>query len=312
MRAYLTTLATTTTRTTTLATILTTTRTTTLATILTVAILLPACSDSQTSPEPPVAAAESSAQFGGEQNLGAGSEGVRYEIHARRPRLNRKVLGTVTDSIRGVPAAPVHSFVWDGDGSVEIRGEVTARLDPVHDTGVIRAHWHDRHGEWKFVQEVFTAPDHPSGQYLGPDGSPQLLAGDPIPVDVHLHGSSTAGGAVLPLLFNHVATWGVAHVSLNGQPFENPYDGPAPAWAAHTMLTIGSRDENGQVHTVDGGIFDPTVDPDNGAVDRDDLEFHLVFHDAPGPMTDNFPPPLSFFYHLTFEDVRVTMVDGGE
>lgn len=72
------------------------------------------------------------------------------------------------------------------------------------------------------------------------------------------------------------------------------------------MTTVGVRDDNGVVHTVDGDVFDPTVDPSNGAVDNDDLEFHVVFHDAPGSqMTDNFPPPFSFFYHLVFEEVTV-------
>ena len=74
------------------------------------------------------------------------------------------------------------------------------------------------------------------------------------------------------------------------------------------MTTVGAREDDGTVHTVDGEIFNPMVNSANGAVDYTDMEFHLVFHDAPGPeMTDNFPPPFSFFYHLTFEDVRMTV-----
>jgi hypothetical protein len=84
---------------------------------------------------------------------------------------------------------------------------------------------------------------------------------------------------------------------------------PAPTSLVQGGLSVGVRDENGQVHTVGGEIFDPTVNPDNGAVDEDDLEYHIVFHDAPGPMTNNFPPPLAFFYHLTFEDVKVSIRD---
>lgn len=110
----------------------------------------------------------------------------------------------------------------------------------------------------------------------------------------------------MPTVFNLLATWGPAQVTLNGVAFENPFDGPAPEWAAHTMTTVGVREADGTVRTVDGEIFDPTVDPANGAVDNDDLEVHLVFHDAPGPgTTGNFPPQFSFFYHLVFEDVSV-------
>lgn len=72
------------------------------------------------------------------------------------------------------------------------------------------------------------------------------------------------------------------------------------------MTTVGVGNDDGTVRTVDGDIFDAVANPANGAVDNDDLEFHLVFHDAPGPeMTTNFPPPLSFFYHVMFEDVKI-------
>ena len=38
----------------------------------------------------------------------------------------------------------------------------------------------------------------------------------------------------------------------------------------------------------------------------DELAFHLVFHDMPGPqMAANVPPPLSFFYHLSFNKVKI-------
>ena len=93
-------------------------------------------------------------------------------------------------------------------------------------------------------------------------------------------------------------------VRLNGEPFLNPYDGPAPKWVAHTMTSEGARLPDGTVRTTGGDIFDFSV-ADQGAVTPDDLEFHLVFHDAPGPATDNIPPPFSFFYHLTFEDVEL-------
>lgn len=238
-----------------------------------------------------------------------------YEVQAEAARLNREVLGDVTADVQGVPAEPVHSFVWDGEGSVPLEdASATLEVDPVNNTGEITAEWTDPDGnEWTFEQTAFFAPDHASGLQVGPGADDTfLIEGDPIPTNVYLHGDTTAGGAVLPTIFNLVATWGPAEVTLNGEPFENPYDGPAPQWVAHTMTTVGVRNADGEVLTVDGDIFDPTVDPTNGAVDNDDLEFHIVFHDAPGPqMTENFPPPFSFFYHLTFEDVQVEIKHGG-
>lgn len=231
----------------------------------------------------------------------------RYEVNAETPRVNRRTLGEVVAEVDGVPAEPVHSFVWDGEGSVRTEGSVRLEVDPVTNSGEIVATWSDDHGEWEFKQTVFAPPDHANGLRVGSSGSvTELEFGDPVPTNVYLHGDTTAGGAVLPTVFNLLATWGPAEVSLNGAPFENPFDGPAPLWAAHTMTTVGVRADDGTVRTVDGEFFDPTVDASNGAVDNDDLEFHLVFHDAPGPeMTANFPPPFSFFYHLVFEEVTV-------
>ena len=233
---------------------------------------------------------------------------LMYTVKASNARLNRLVMDEPTEFVDGVPAEPVHSFVWDGVGSEPLKeASATLRIDPVTNTGTIKAEWTDSNGKWKFTQNVFSPPDHPSGLRLGPGASDTFFViGDPVPVDVYLHGDTTAGGPVLPTVFNLIATWGPAEVKLNGQPFENPFDGAAPLWNAHTMTTVGPRDGDGKVRTVNGEIFDPTVDPSNGTVDYDDLEFHIVFHDAPGPEnTTNFPPPFSFFYHLVFEDVRV-------
>ncbi len=88
-------------------------------------------------------------------------------------------------------------------------------------------------------------------------------------------------------------------------PFNNPFDGPVPDWAGHTMTTTGVRGPDGSVRTTTGDIYDFSQ-AGNGAVDQNDVEFHLVFHDAPGPnQTANLPPPFSFFYHLTFENVKI-------
>jgi hypothetical protein len=236
---------------------------------------------------------------------------LSYTVVAHSPRLNREVQGEVTVSVQGVPAEPVDSFVWDGEGSTPIRGFAAYRIDPVENKGRIVAKWWDRNGAWTLKQDVFMPPDHPSGVRMGPGlGDTTFVEGDPVPVDVYLHGNTGAGGPVLPTIFNMLATWGPAKVTLNGEPFENPFDGPTPQWVAHTMTTVGVRDENGQVHTADGeGIFS-AADPADGSVDYDDLEYHIVFHDVPGPGTVNFPPPFQFFYHLTFEDVKVSISQG--
>lgn len=116
-----------------------------------------------------------------------------------------------------------------------------------------------------------------------------------------------AVGPVLPTLFNDLATWGPATVKLNGKPFVNPYDGPAPQWAAHTMTSIGARLPDGTVTANDGAdVYNPQL-ADRSDTQPGDREVHVDFHDAPGPgmVERNFPPPFSFFYHVTFEDVSV-------
>lgn len=237
---------------------------------------------------------------------------LQYEVKASAGRVNRLVTGSVVAAVQGVPAEPVHSFVWDGNGSLSIEGSAELVIDPITNTGKIEAGWTDEHGNWELQQQLFAPPDHPSGLRVGPSAATtELVVGDPITTDVYLHGDTTAGGPVLPTVFNLLATWGPAEVTLNGEPFINPFDGPAPLWAAHTMTTVGTRGDDGTVRTVDGEIFNPLVTPANGAVDYDDLEFHVVFHDAAGPsMTTNFPPPFSFFYHLVFEEVRVEITHG--
>lgn len=230
---------------------------------------------------------------------------TQYNIKATKASLQREVTGTVTSSVQGVPASPVDSFVYNGEGSVQLTGAVAhLEIDPVNNTGRITVQWSDENGKWKLVQEVFMPPDHPSGLIVGPSSSTVFVSGDPITTNVYLHGNTTAGGGVLPTVFNLLATWGPAKVTLNGKPFDNPYD-ETPLWATHTMLTVGVRGDDGTVRNTLGGIFSPGT-PENGAVDYDDLELHVVFHDAMGPMVPgNFPPPFSFFYHLTFEDVTL-------
>ena len=115
-----------------------------------------------------------------------------------------------------------------------------------------------------------------------------------------------AGPGVLPTVSTLLAAWGPATVKLNGKPFDNPYDGAfRPQWDGHLMVTEGVRQPDGTVRTLDGSLYDPSL-ADQGFVDHDDLEVHLVFHDARFPIEDdNFPPLFQFFYHLVFEQVSL-------
>ncbi len=279
----------------------------------------------------------------------------RIKLKAKDPRLNRLVTGTPTFSVAGVPASPVDSFVWDGVGSTNIKGKAKLDIDPIANTGKISAKWEDVNGKWKWTQTVYSPPGHPTGLRLDQDASggptatmpfhwpppfppnppppfvmPPYVGGDPITTDVYLHGNTFAGGPVLPTLFNHQATWGPCEITLDGQPFLNPFDGPAPDWFCHTMITRGARNSDGTVRTNTGGgplggdgvcadntIFSPSLvwpftgptGEEDGCVDYNDLEFHMVFHDAPTfPVTTlgtgNFPPAFDFFYHVVFETVE--------
>ena len=235
------------------------------------------------------------------------SNSLRYEVKAKNATLIREVTGEPTTYVNGVPASPADSFAWDGQGVTSIQGTVKVDIDPVSNTGEIKAEWKDENGNWKYRQTVFTDPGHPTGLQVGPGANDtQLITGDPVTTNVYLHGDTTAGGPILPTVFNLLTTWGPAEITLNGQPFENTLDG-TPTWPGHTMTTVGVRDENGQVKTTDGSIFNPSQSA-NGVVYNDELEFHLVFHDmpdSPDAGLGNIPPPASFFYHVTFNDVKV-------
>lgn len=229
-----------------------------------------------------------------------------YEVKASQPRLNRRVTGDVILYVDGVAAEPVDSFVWDGNGSVPVKGWARLKIDPVANTGEIRAEWEDENGYWTYTQTRFAPPSHPTGLRLGSSASTtELELTDPVTTNVYLHGDTMAAAPVLPTVFNLITTWGPAEITHNGIPFDNPFDGPVPYWAGHTMTTEGIRNPDGTVRNISGGIYS-FADAGKGAVDQSDLEFHLVFHDAPGPVkTTNLPAPISFFYHLTFEKVKV-------
>lgn len=231
-----------------------------------------------------------------------------YEVKATNASLQRRITGPVVATVNGVAAEPVDSFVWDGNGSVAVKGWAKLKIDPRANTGKIQAQWEDENGEWRYVQTVFVSPGHPTGLRVGSSASSTVLEiGDPVMTNVYLHGDTTAGGPVMPTQLNLLTTWGPAEITLNGESFDNPYDGPVPLWAGHTMTAVGARGEDKTIRTESGEIFN-MMKKSEGVVDNDDLEFHLVFHDAAGPaMTGNVPPPLSFFYHLTFEDVKISI-----
>ena len=234
------------------------------------------------------------------------ASGTHISVRASGAHLIRRVMGPVANSVNGVPAEPVDAFDWAGNNIMPIEGHAKLEIDPVANTGSIRAEWEDEYGHWTYRQTLFAPPPHPTGLRIGPSkDSTTMIMGDPVTTNVYLHGDTTAGGPVIPTVFNLLSTWGPARVTLNGEPFDNPFDGPAPMWAGHTMVSEGVRDADGAVRTTAGEIFN-MMKKSEGISYPDELVFHLVFHDAPGPeMTANVPPPLSFFYHVSFNKVKV-------
>ena len=125
-----------------------------------------------------------------------------YTVRASSPRRNRLVTGEVTDSVDGVPASPVNSFVYDGVGSESIKGRLKMELDPIENVGLVKAWWKDEHGRWTLRMNFFVHPHHPSGLRVAPDAFEEdLVILDPIATNVYLHGNSTAGLPVVPTVF---------------------------------------------------------------------------------------------------------------
>jgi hypothetical protein len=243
----------------------------------------------------------------------AHATGLQYEVSAGDARLIRNVIGPVVSYVEGVPAEPVDALVFDGVGVTAINGRLKAELDPVSNTGTIKATWKDESGVWSYRQDAFVNLPFPTGLRLGPSATETELIGpvDTIVINVYKQGDTEAGPPFTPTTFNLIAAWGPATVTLNGQPFENPFDGAAPLWSGRLVVREGVRnDVDNSVRNLDGTIFN-MFDPSHGLVDHHDLEADLFFMDGLdfSPNT-NFPPTNSFFYHIVFEDVKLEITHG--
>ena len=235
---------------------------------------------------------------------------LRYQVVASDARLDRRVMGSVTNSIRGVPAEPVDSIAYDGSGSRPIPGQVMMEVDLEAETGLVMATWTDEHGVWVYRQTRFLHPEHSSGMRMSTTKNENKhIVNHGVVANVYLHGDTTAGTAVVPTVFAYLGAWGPADVTLNGEPFENPFELPAPQWLGHLMVCEGVRDEvDGTIRATTGEIYDPARHATQGATDPHDLEFQLTFHDERFPRTKNKPSMYQFQMHLTFEDVEIRMV----
>lgn len=234
---------------------------------------------------------------------------LRYRVSASGARLNRRVMGPVRRDVQGIPAEPVDSFVWNGVGSTPVEGSVVIDLQPMTNTGFIEAHWVDENGRWTYKQTRFLHPEHhPSGARIGSSvHQVDALLNEAVAHNVYLHGDTGSGLPVLPTVFTYLAAWGPAVVTLNDEPFDNPFEIPNPLWLGHVMVTEGARRSDGTVHTLDGSFYNPSQGA-RGDVEPGDLEVHVTFHDDLFPNTTNLPPPFSFFYHLVFERVHIEIM----
>ena len=238
---------------------------------------------------------------------------IRYQVVAERGFLHRRVTGEVTSWVRGVPAAPVDSMTYDGVGAVPVEGRLVMEVSPTTQQGLLVAQWTDRNGEWTYVQRRFIHPEHLSGVRMGTSVEKTLnVVNLGVATNVYMHGDTTAGMPSLPTLFTYLGAWGPAQVKLNGEPFENPFELPAPDWIGHMMVTEGVRQPDGTVRAVNGEIYSPMKHKKIGAVEEFDLEAHLTFHDERFPHTANVSHMFQFQYHLIFEEVSMRIIDASK
>ena len=84
------------------------------------------------------------------------------------------------------------------------------------------------------------------------------ISSEAIVHNVYLHGDTAAGQPVLPTVFTYLATWGPGDATLDGEPFDNEFEIPAPQWLGHIMVTEGARRTDGFVRTLSGEICNPS------------------------------------------------------
>lgn len=225
------------------------------------------------------------------------SSSTKYEVKGERGFLIREER----------PDGSIHAFSYSGDGvfALDKKAKVSIKVDPIANTGEVKASWKDPDGDkWKLVWTTFSAPDHPSGlvfeDIIGGTPVTSYILGDPIAINHYEHGTTGAGAPVLPTVFIYLSAWGVADVYKDGE-FLGEFE-------AHFMVSDGARDEyTGIIWNADQTAPYSPMNPADGYVDPDDVEVHLVFHTPAGPYPGptNFPPPYSFFYHIQFEDVEI-------
>lgn len=192
---------------------------------------------------------------------------------------------------------------YDGGDVTPVPGYIRIKVDPVENTGEIRAVWWDprENAVIKIVQTVFMPPDHPSGVISG-GGADRTIVDDPIAINAFEHGSTGVGAPIVTNLFTYLATWGPAQVYKNGVLWKT--------LPTHTMLTEGVRDEttNQVLNADESGFFSP-MSPDDGFTDPADAQVHLIVR-SNEPDPNNFPP-FTLFWHIMFYDVQIAFTQVG-
>jgi len=241
---------------------------------------------------------------------------ARISIKATNPVRIRRVMGPVTNDINGVPTEPVDSFDWGGEALEPIKGRARLNIDPIANTGTIRAEWEDEHGRWTYRQDSFGPPAHATGIRIGSSrGSVTDIFDDPITTNVYLHGDTGVGGPVTPTFFAQLAIWGPAKVTLNGERFDNPFpaasgslpfSGPKGSlWGGHVLLSEELRDDDGVIRTTSGEVFDMSKSGE-GVVYPEKINLNLSFLDIPdGSQSNNIPAMHRFVYYISFKKVKV-------
>jgi len=236
-----------------------------------------------------------------------GKNRIYISIEASNPILIQRVMGPITNSVNGVPTETVDGFDWAGQAIRSTEGSVEIKIDSIANTGSIIANWKDEYGDWTYQQTISVPSGHATGVRIEPSEDTMMAAieDDPTTTNIYLHGNAGTAASQAPTVFNLLATWGEAKVTLNGVPFDNPFDGPTPLWIGHTMLSEGVRNVDGAVHTTPGDIFEMSRGSES-QVYPDDLVLHIAFHDMPGPdMNTSASPVWSFFYQIAFHKVKV-------